>query len=276
MIQKRIAAIHDLSCFGKCSLTIALPVISCFGIECAVVPTALLSGHFAALPEVSVLDLTERMGIIAGQWQRGGVTFDGIFSGYLGSAAQVAQVQSFVQCFKAAETLFVADPAMADRGTLYRGFDMEHVAAMTELCRGADVVLPNVTEACLMLGEPYREVHDRAYVQRLLQGMAELGPRRVVITGVSLSPDRVGIACRDGETVVFSDRPRTPGHYNGTGDLFASVLTAAMVRGTAFLQAAEQAMDFTSRVIAGTAANPVHRPYGVDFELYLKELMMEP
>lgn len=273
MMQKRIAAIHDLSCFGKCSLTVALPVISCFGIECAVVPTALLSGHFAALPEVQVLDLTENMGVITDQWHKGGVTFDGIFSGYLSSAEQVAQVKRFVETFRTADTLFVADPAMADRGRLYRGFTMEHAAAMAELCASADVALPNVTEACLMLGQPYTEQHNRQQLESLLDGMTGLGAKQVVITGVSLEPDRVGIACRDGEQTAFFDRPRTPGHFNGTGDLFASVLTAAMVSGTPFLQAAEKAMDFTSHVIAATAANPSHRTYGVDFEQHLKELL---
>ena len=275
-MQKRIAAIHDLSCVGKCSLTVALPVISCFGIECTVLPTAVLSGHFAALPQVSVLDLTDRMGQIAGDWAVGGLTFDGIFSGYLGSPAQAGQVADFVDRFRGAQTLFVADPAMADQGRLYRGFGPEQVAAMTELCTRADVALPNVTEACLMLDEPYRERHDRDYTRRLLQGMADLGAKRVVLTGVSLSPDRVGIGCLDETGLWFGDRPRTPGHYNGTGDLFASVLTAAMVSGQSFRQAAERAMDFTSLVIARTAENPDHRPYGVDLEPCLPLLWKNP
>ncbi len=271
-MQKRIAAIHDLSCFGKCSLTIALPVISCFGIECAVVPTAMLSGHFAALPEVSVWDCSDRMAVIADQWNRGGVEFDGIFSGYLGNAGQVAQVEAFVKTFKQERTLFVADPAMADRGRLYRGFGMEHVQAMARLCAGADVALPNVTEACLMLEKEYHPLHEKNYVEDLLHGIRDLGAKKVVITGVSLEEGRVGIACWDGTDTAFFDRPKTPGHYNGTGDLFASVLTASMVSGEAFLTAAEKAMDFTSHVIAETAKNPNHRPYGVDFEQCLHRL----
>lgn len=275
-MQKRIAAIHDLSCFGKCSLTVALPVISCFGIECAVLPTAMLSGHFAALPEVSVLDLTERMGLIADQWKAGGVTFDGIFSGYLSSPAQVEQVEAFVKRFGGGNTLYFADPAMADRGRLYRGFGMDHVRAMKKLSMGADVVLPNVTEACLMLGRDYKEEHDEAYVSDLLGGMADLGPQKVVITGVSLSPEQVGIACYEGGKTAIFQLPKNPGHYNGTGDLFASVLTAAMVSGREFLTAAKQAMEFTSRVIAETAKNPHHRTYGVDFEQHLKDLPVLP
>ena len=273
MLQKRVAAIHDLSCFGKCSLTVALPVISCLGIECAVVPTAMLSGHFAALPQVSVLDLTDRMEEISDHWQSGGVTFDGIFSGYLSSPAQAEQVENFVRRFRGEHTVFIADPAMADRGKLYRGFGMDHVRAMAELCACADVALPNVTEACLMLGRDYTELHEKDRITDLLRGMTALGAKKAVITGVSLQADRVGIACWDGAEAKFFDRPKTPGHFNGTGDLFASVLTAAMVDGADFLQAAEKAMDFTSHVIAETAANPHHRSYGVDFERHLGELI---
>lgn len=265
-MQKRIAAIQDLSCFGKCSLAVVLPVLSAMGLECAPLPTALLSGHFAALPQVSVLDLTERMGLIADQWSLGGVRFDGIFSGYLGSAAQVEQVEHFAARFREENTVFVADPAMADRGVLYRGFDQSHVQAMTRLCSGADVVLPNVTEACLMLEQPYADCQTRAQVENLAQGMLQLGAGAVVLTGVSFSPERVGIACCDGGQVLIMDRPKTPGHYNGTGDLFGSVFTGALVKGMPFARAAERAMEFTSRVIAETAANPDHRPYGVDFE----------
>lgn len=275
-MQKRIAAIHDLSCFGKCSLTVALPVISCFGIECAVLPTAVLSGHFAALPEVGVLDLTEKMALTAEHWQQGGVTFDGIFSGYLSSCRQVERVEDFVRKFKGENTLFIADPAMADRGKLYRGFGMDHVQAMKGLCTGADVVLPNVTEACLMLGMDYRQVQDEAYVRELLEGMRTLGAAKAVITGVSLQEGKVGIACGDGTTVSLFQREKTPGHFNGTGDLFASVFAALAVKGADFLFAAEKAMDFTSHVIAETAKNPHHRTYGVDFEQHLKDLPVFP
>ena len=268
-MQKRIAAIQDLSCFGKCSLAVALPIVSCMGVECALLPTALLAGHFAALPEVSVLDLTDRMGVIADQWEKGAVAFDGIFSGYLGSAAQVEQVLRFVERFRGPETVFVGDPAMADRGRLYKGFDMNHVKAMATLCAGADVTLPNVTEACLMLGKEYREDHDAAYVEMLVRGLLEQGSKAVVLTGVSLREDRVGIACCDGGEVTVLERPKVPGHYNGTGDIFASVFTTALVKGGGFLPSAEKAMDFTSRVIAETANNPHHRSYGVDLEQHL-------
>lgn len=272
-MQKRVAAIHDLSCFGKCSLTVALPVISAMGVECAVLPTAMLSGHFAALPQVDVLDLTDHMDVIAAQWQTGRVTFDGIFSGYLSSAAQVQRVTEFVKTFRKEETLYIADPAMADRGKLYRGFDESHVEAMTKLCQISDVTLPNVTEACMMLGEHFSPVQTKAQIERLTQGMLTVGAKAVVITGVSLAEDRVGIACSDGGKAVILDKPKTPGHYNGTGDLFGSVFTAALVRGKPVLQAAKQAMDFTSHVIAETAKNPHHRPYGVDFEQHLHLLM---
>lgn len=268
-MQKRIAAIHDLSCFGKCSLTVALPVLSCFGHECALLPTAMLSGHFASLPEVSILDLTEQMKQGARNWETGGLTFDAVFSGYLASPEQAYLVKQFAETFSCP---LIADPAMGDRGRLYRGFGEAQVAAMRELCAAADVVLPNVTEACFMQGKAYREQQSEAFLRELLQGMAAFGPKQVILTGVSLSEGQVGIACMENGEVRILQREKTPGHFNGTGDLFASVFTGALLNGKPFFTAAEQAMDFTAHVIAETANNPHHRPYGVDFEQHLKDL----
>ncbi len=276
MIQKRMAAIHDLSCLGKCSLTVALPVVSCFGIECVPLPTALLSSHFAALPQVAVLDLTAQMDQSMELWASGGVACDGVFSGYLCGPHQAALTAEFVRRFRRGDTLFVADPAMADRGRLYRGFGPDHVQAMTRLCAKADVILPNITEACMMLGEPYPEDgYDQAFAEKLIRGLFKQGAKAVVLTGVAWTPETVGIACCDGgETACFA-RPRTPGHYSGTGDLFASVFAAARLRGLAFQRAAVLAMDFTAHVIEETAKNQNHRPYGVDFEPCLPWLMKQ-
>lgn len=274
-MQNRLAVIEDLSCFGKCSLSVALPVLACMGMECCPVPTAILSGHFAALPEVSVLDLTDYMAVIADQWAKGGVTFSGILSGYLSSAAQVQQVQDFVQRFRGPETIFVADPAMADRGTLYRGFTSDHVAAMKGLCAGADVIVPNVTEACLMLGIPYQERQDQSFLESLVQALPELGARATVLTGISLKEDQISIACCQAGSMELIHHPRIPGHYNGTGDIFASVLTGALLQGAELTAAARQAAYFTSHVIAETAKNPSHRPYGVDLEPWLHLLMRQ-
>lgn len=274
MNQKRMAAIHDLSCLGKCSLTVVLPIVSCLGVECAVLPTALLSSHFAALPQVAVLDLSDQLAKTASLWAQGGVTFDGIFSGYLSGPAQAAQVAELAARFRGPDTLFVADPAMADRGRLYQGFGPDHVRAMTRLCAGADVILPNVTEACLMLGEPYPAGgYDKAFVEKLVRGLLKQGAGAVVLTGVTFTPGTVGIACCcGGETACFA-RPEIPGHYCGTGDIFASVFSTARLRGLDFQRAAVLAMDFTAHVIAETANNPTHRPYGVDFEPCLPWLM---
>ena len=276
MLQKRMAAIHDLSCLGKCSLTVALPIVSCFGIECVPLPTAILSSHFAALPQVEVVDLSDRMTRTMDLWQQGGVTFDGIFSGYLSSPAQAALVEEFTARFRGPDTLFVADPAMADQGRLYRGFTQDHVRAMTRLCARADVTTPNVTEACLMLGEPYPAgTYDKAFAEKLVRGLLKQGAKAVVLTGVSLMPGMVGIACCDGGEVSQFARPQVPGHYSGTGDIFASVFSAARLKGMAFERAAVLAMDFTANVIQKTAENPDHRAYGVDFEQCLPWLMQQ-
>lgn len=272
-MQKRLAVAEDLSCFGTCSLSVALPIVSCMGLECLALPTALLSGHFAALPEVRVWDLSEQVAVILDQWERGGVTLDGILSGYLGSPAQVELVRQLVHRFRGPETIFVADPAMADRGHLYRGFTMDHVQAMTALCREADVIVPNVTEACLMTNIPYQERQDRAFLMKLLERLGTLGATAVILTGISPEEDRLGIACFDGSSTQFFLHPRIPGHFNGTGDIFASVFAAALLQGQALDQAARRAMDFTCQVIAHTAENEHHRPYGVDLAPWLHLLM---
>lgn len=273
-MQKRIAAIHDLSCLGKCSLSVVLPVLSALGAECVALPTALLPAHFAALPGVEARPLTGEMESILRAWVEGGVTFDAIFSGYLAGPEQCRLVLEL-----AARTLpaglLVVDPAMADRGRLYHGYDHHHVEAMGALCRRADVIVPNLTESALLLGEePRLEGWTRSELEALLWRLRQLGPARVAVTGVPLEAGRVAVACLDGDKTALLQQPLVPGHYNGAGDLFASVLTGAMVQqGQDFFSAVSLAMDFTGFVVAATAQNPSHRPYGLDFEQCLPRLM---
>lgn len=273
-MQKRIAAIHDLSCLGKCSLSVVLPVLSALGAECVALPTALLPAHFAALPGVEARPLTGEMESILRAWTEGGVTFDAIFSGYLAGPEQCRLVLELAEQTLPAG-LLVVDPAMADRGRLYHGYDHHHVEAMGALCRRADVIVPNLTESALLLGEePRLEGWTRQELEALLWRLRQLGPARVAVTGVPLEAGRVAAACLDGDKTALFQRPLVPGHYNGAGDLFASVLTGAMVQqGQDFFSAVSLAMDFTGFVVAATAQNPSHRPYGLDFEQCLPRLM---
>ena len=272
-MQKRIAAIHDLSCFGKCSLSVVLPVISAMGLECVALPTALLPGHFAALKGVEATALTAQMEAAAALWVENGLTFDAVFSGYLAEPSQCAVVAQLTRQ-TCPQGLLVVDPAMADKGRLYHGYGPDHVAAMGRLCAMADVIVPNLTESYLLLGEtPRLEGLDRAEAERLLRSLGKLGARQVVLTGVSLEPGLLGAALWDGVKMEICQAPAVPGQYNGAGDLFAAVLTTALTCGASLFEAARLATDFTAHTVAATASNPLHRPYGLDFELCLPWLM---
>ena len=185
--MKRIATIQDLSCVGKCSLGIAMPILSAMGIECAALPTAVLSAH-TAFDGFVCTDLTAQLAPIAAHWKALGLRFDALYTGYLASPAQVAFVEAFFDSFGRADTLVFVDPVMADQGRLYAGFDAGFPEKMRRLCARADIVTPNVTEACLLTGMEYRELHEESYLRELLEGLISFGPRTAIITAVSGTP----------------------------------------------------------------------------------------
>ena len=189
--MKRIASIQDISCLGRCSLTVALPVISALGVECAIVPTAVLSAH-TAFPGFVSRDLSDQLSAIAAHWRSQHVHFDALYTGYIASAAQVRQVLDFFDTVKSPDTLIFVDPAMADHGRLYTGFGPDFPAAMAQVVARADVAMPNLTEACLLTGTPYREDMDEPFARMLLRRVAALGAKRVVLTGASFTPDKLG------------------------------------------------------------------------------------
>lgn len=267
--MKRIVTIQDISCIGKCSLTVALPVISAMGVETAILPTAVLSTHtmFAA---PAVRDLTDLIRPIAQHWEREGFSFDGIYTGYLGSAEQIALIKEFLTRFRKEKTKVILDPVMGDGGKLYAGFDAEFARRMRELLPFGDLVLPNMTEASRLTGLPYYEPADpeykEAYVQEMLKALAGLGAGCPVITGVTFSPEKIGAygLGPDGFFSHFADR--LPVSYHGTGDLFASVCTGALARGCSAEKSVALAVDFTAECIRVTMKDPDRRRYGVNFE----------
>lgn len=219
--MKRIASIQDISCLGRCSLTVALPVISAMGVECAIVPTAVLSAH-TAFPGFVSRDLSDQLPAIADHWRSQQVHFDALYTGYIASAPQVQQVMDFFDAVKSPDTLLIVDPAMADHGKLYSGFDGAFPAAMARLTARADVALPNITEACLLTGTPYREEVDEGFARELLRGVAALGAKKVILTGVSFAPDKLGAMGYDsGAGTYFTCLgPRNPASFHGTGGYF--------------------------------------------------------
>jgi len=268
----RIAAIHDLSCFGRCSLTIALPVLSAMGCQCCPLPTALLSAH-TGFPGNTFLDLTTEMGRIADHWTAMDLQFGAIYSGFLGSADQVDTVARFFNTFKKSDTAVIVDPVMGDHGTAYRTCTPELCRGMRVLAENSDVITPNLTEAALLLDRPYEEIRQSdAYevVRRLSLG----GRRSVVLTGYSSESGQTGALCfdRDSGESKAVQTPREPQDFSGTGDLFASVLAGGVARGVPLFQAAQAAADFVRDCIARTLAEGLTEQDGVDFEPLLGQL----
>ena len=273
MQQKHILAVNDISCMGRCSLTLALPVISAAGIITSVIPTAVLSTHTTGFTGYNYRDLSSDILPIAGHWQTlSGFSFDAIYTGYLGSQEQIDIVAELIRRFKKDKTLILIDPVMADHGRLYAGFSADFPSRMAELCTEANVITPNITEALLMLDKPYKEgPYSREFIQDILYTISK--GRKVVLTGVYFSEEEYGAAVYDGKSTHFSLGKRIPGDYNGTGDLFASLLTAALVKGISLNKATDIAVDYTLKSIERTYKAGTDVKYGVNFEEGLSGLL---
>ena len=272
MSTPRIAAIHDLSCFGRCSLTIALPVLSAMGCQCCPLPTALLSAH-TGFSGNTFLDLTAEMGRIADHWAAMDLQFDAIYSGFLGSADQVDTVARFFDTFKKSDTAVIVDPVMGDHGTAYRTCTPELCRGMRVLAENSDVITPNLTEAALLLDRPYEEI-QRTDAYEVVRRLSVGGRRSVVLTGYSSESGQTGALCfdRDSGESKAVQTPREPQDFSGTGDLFASVLAGGVARGVPLFQAAQAAADFVRDCIARTLAEGLTEQDGVDFEPLLGQL----
>lgn len=273
-MQKRIAAIHDISGFGKCSLTVALPLISAAGIETAVIPTAVLSTHTGGFTGYTFRDLTDDILPIAEHWEQNGLQFDAFYTGYLGSEKQVDIVIQAVELLKSEKSLVVCDPAMADHGRLYAGFPDNFPKEMLRLCKTADIIVPNITEAVLMLGERYSDgPYTKEYIEKLVSKLYEKTKAQIVLTGVYFDEKRLGAVCFDGEKYSYIMNDKINAIYHGTGDVFASVLTASIVTGRSLLSSTEIAVKFTCDCIKATLESEPERRYGINFETEIPKLL---
>ena len=273
-MMKRVLTIQDISCLGKCSVTIALPVISALGVECVILPTAVLSTH-TMFRNFTCKDLSDQIEPVCRHWQSENVHFDAIYTGYLGTAEQIDQMKTLFATFRAEDTTIIVDPVMADNGRLYPAFDMAYAKKNAELCAHADIIVPNITEACFMTGTEYRETYDEAYIKELLSALNDLGARISVLTGVSLSEGKTGVMGydRDKDAYYVYQNDRVDATYHGTGDLFSSTCVGEMMRGKSWQDAMRIAADYTAHTIRVTLDNPEKPWYGVDFEKTLPELM---
>lgn len=278
--MKRVLTIQDISCLGKCSSTVALPIISAMGVETVILPTALLSAH-TGFKGNTFLDLSEELLPIAEHWKRENVHFDAVYTGYLGTEAEIETVKQIIHMFREDGTLVLVDPVMADHGKLYRGFSDSYVEENASLCAEANFIVPNLTESCLLTGMPYREDGGEDYLRELLAGLGKLCGGTAAITGIGLSAGHTGVVAEtkeNGRQEFFScQSARIPLSYHGTGDIFASVTVGALMRGFPPKEALQTAVDYVSRTISITAEDPArtgkNEKFGVNFEETLPELV---
>lgn len=272
--MKRIVTLQDISCVGKCALTVALPVISAMGVETAVIPTALLSAH-SVFPDFTFMDLTDQIEAISKHWKTQNLKFDAIYTGYLGSKHQIEVVSRFFDEFKTEDNFIFVDPAMADQGRLYTGFDMDFARTMTKLCEKADIIDPNITEACFMTGMEYRETYDERYVRKLMGRLADLGAKTVVLTGVTLEPGKTGVVGMDTSNgkMYHYFHPHVKGQFHGTGDIFSSSVIGALMNGRSLDESLRISANFTYECIRQTIMDESSSWYGVSFERALPYLI---
>ncbi|MCF2617917.1 pyridoxamine kinase [Oscillibacter valericigenes] len=269
MSTPRVAAIHDMSGFGRCSLTVAIPILSAMGIQCCPLPTAFLSTHTGGFEGFTFLDMTDELPKVAAHWKSLGLEFQAVYSGFLGSERQIAIVEDFLREFRGADTAAVIDPVMGDHGEVYQTYTPAMCAGMARLAELADVITPNLTEAALLLGVPYDALPaGEAGCREIVERLSLDGRRSVVLTGASTAPELTGAMCFDaktGRTEAVQTR-RVPQEFHGTGDVFASVLTGALVQDASLPDAVRQAVDFVRACAERTAKAGIPMREGVEFE----------
>ena len=275
-MQKKVLAIHDISCLGRCSLTAAIPIISVAGAEVIPLPTAVLSTHTGGFTHFTFRDLTEDMRPIAEHWKMLGYKFDVIYTGYLGSPEQVDIVKDILRDLSTPETLIVVDPVMADAGKYYSLITPDFLIGMRELCEMADIITPNLTEAAFLLGTEYKETYSEEETAVLLRNLSKkLGAKKIVLSGISSGENTIGAAAYDASTdeTSYALAEKIDGFYHGTGDTFASALIAALTIGFSIEDATRVAVEYTVACIRRTYAEKTDTRYGVDIENELPALM---
>lgn len=272
--QKRVLAIHDISCIGKCSLTVALPIISASGAECSILPTSVLSTHTGGFENYTFHDLTDEVEPIVNHWKSLDLQVDAIYTGYLGSFRQIELMKMIFDEFRRDDNLICVDPVMGDGGQLYALFDEDFAKGMASLCGKADLIMPNLTEASYMTDLPYRESgYDESYIRDMFAALHDLGAKKVVLTGVSFEADKLGAASSEDGKITYVMNDRIEGYFHGTGDVFGSALVGALVNNKPLEEAVKIAVDYTVACIRQTKEAKTEARYGVCFEKELAAYM---
>lgn len=273
MSYKRVLTVQDISCIGQCSLTVALPILSACGHETVVLPSAVLSSHTGGFKGNTFRDLTEDIPSIADHWHREGIFFDAVYTGYLGNAKQIGYVRRLIQDAAKPGAPVIVDPAMADNGRLYTGFTPAYVEEMKQLCREADYLLPNLTEACLLTGRDYERTDSKGAVCEVAEVLSKQASKAtIVLTGIGFEPGETGVLlCREGRLQHYSHK-QIAGACHGTGDIFASVFTGVLLRDVPPSEAAAVAAEYVEACISRTVQDEGHW-YGAEFEPLLPKLI---
>lgn len=273
---KRVAAIHDISGVGKCSLTVALPIISSAGIETSVLPTAVLSTHTGGFTNFTYHDLTIDIDPITTHWKNLNITFDAIYTGFLGSFKQFSLVTNFFKIFKTNTNIILIDPVMADNGKLYKTFNSKFIKRMRILSRMADIIIPNITEATLLIGEKYNPgPYTKTYIERILKNVSKLGPEKVVLTGIFFEKEELGVATYNAVSgkISYILEKRIQGNFHGTGDIFGSSLLSGLLNNFSLDESASIAIRFIVSAIQKTVIAGTDPRFGINFEQSIPEFL---
>lgn len=270
MKNLRVLSIQDVSCYGQCSLTVALPILSAVGIETAILPTAILSTHTTGFHGFTFHDMKDELPKIVDHWHKENLRFDGVYTGYLGNVGDVEVALGIAES-ELNQGPFIVDPAFGDHGKLYPGFDESYVDAMVALARKADVLLPNLTEACALLHIPYIEKPNDAQIREIVAKLHDLGAKTVILKGIGMDESTTGVIVSEPRMFFPYVHQRMPKDFHGTGDVFASVFVGAYLQQKDAVVAAMLAADFTCACIKNTMDDESHS-YGVHFEPLLSGL----
>ena len=271
MSYNKVLTIQDISCVGQCSLTVALPILSVCGQETVILPSAVLSTHTGGFKGNTFRDLTEDIPSIIHHWRNEAILFDAIYTGYLGSINQIAYVSEILSTMGKNKCIKVVDPAMADNGKLYSNFDSSYAKAMCELCKLADIIMPNITEACIMTGTEYKEQYDDDYITSLVKELRKIGMKTIIITGVSYDKNSTGIIIAEDDEISYYRHEKLPKSSHGTGDIFASAFVGSHLYGNNLYDSAKFAANFVLSAMKNTEGDNTHW-YGVKFEPVLHTL----
>ena len=272
MAYKKILTIQDISCVGQCSLTVALPILSACGMETCILPSAVLSTHTAGFSGFTFRDLTDDMPAIQEHWKKENIKFKAIYTGYLGSIKQIGYVRDILKTMGTNDCVRIVDPAMADNGQLYSIFNQNYVEAMKVLCGEADILVPNITEACFLTDEEYKETYDEGYICNLVEKLKALGAKTVVLTGVSYESGKTGVIVYENGKMEYYKHDKIAKGSHGTGDIYASAFVGALMNDKSVYEAAKIAADYTVKCIINTQGDADHW-YGAKFETALGDLM---